>query len=130
MSYARLEPVPYTFITDVLRIMIGLSVLICVYAALYNAVRLSGYLAGALIAIALYLTAMQGGRVFTRTRHFAATMIWLLLSQVVLWIGMAIAIIVCKVDTVGFAISFSVLPASILLTLFWYLRPLPKAHHD
>ncbi len=130
MTYARLESVPYAFITDVLRTMIGLAALVLFTGALLAHLPWAGLLAGGLTAIGVYLTAMNAGRVFIRTQHFAATMAWLLLSQVVVWVAMGIAFLLCRVDAAGFTVSVSILPTAIIVTLLWYLRPLERSTHD
>lgn len=81
-----------------------------------------GLLSGALLAIVVYLTALQAGRIFTNTRNFTLVMLWLLGSQAVLWVGMALLLGLLKVDPVGFAVGVSILPVSIVLTtLYWWL---------
>jgi len=90
----------------------------------------SGLLAGSLVAIALFLVAMQTGRVLTRTMKMSSSMIFLQLAQVGVWIGMGVAIMECKVDPLGFVFSFSILPVAIVLTLAWYLLPEQWFHHE
>lgn len=126
----RLEPIPTTLVTDVLRCMVGLSIMVTAGGSLFVPRLWSGLLAGSLVAIALFLVAMQTGRVLTRTMKMSSSMIFLQLAQVGVWIGMGVAIMECKVDPLGFVFSFSILPVAIVLTLAWYLLPEQWFHHE
>lgn len=110
------------FLFTVLQVMVGCWVLVVAIGALGQRAALWGFLSGGLLAVASFLVAIQTGRIFTRTHHFAAVMITLLSLQAVLWLGMILLIAVLHVDLVGFTIGVSVLPAAIVLTtLYWWL---------
>jgi hypothetical protein len=109
------------FLVTVLYVMVLLGAVVLLAGTLLGG-RFFGLLSGVALAILVYLTLLQAGRIFVTTRNFTLVMLWLLGSQVVLWAGLAILLAVLKVDAVGFVIGVSVLPGSIILTtLYWWL---------
>ena len=116
----RWDPTSPGFRIAILRMMIVLGVLETVIGSLLLPFGFWGFISGGALAIVLFLIAIQTGKVFERTRSYARVMLWLLLSQFVLWVGMAILLAVIQVNPVGFVIGVSILPVSIVLTLAWY----------
>ena len=110
------------FLFTILRVMAALGVAAAACGVIFARPAFFGLLSGAGLAIALYLATLQAGRVFARTRHYAAVMFCLLGAQLALWGAMAVLIVGVKVDAVGFTFGVSVLPAAIVLTtLYWWL---------
>lgn len=116
----RWDPSSPGFVTAVLRTMIGLFLIVILLGILRYRAGIWGLLSGGALAMILYLTAMHAGRVFVRTKNYTRTMLWLMLSQVILWVGMALLLAVVKVNPIGFILGVSVMPAAIILTLVWY----------
>lgn len=116
----RWDPATFGFVTTVLRVMLGMGVLVVAGGLFGYRVGVVGIVTGAVLAILLYLVAMRAGMVFSRTKNYSQTMLWLLLSQFILWVGMALSLAVAKVNPVGFLVGVSILPVAILVTLAWY----------
>lgn len=110
------------FLVTVLRIMVVLGVITIAVGVLIARQALNGLLSGTALAIMFYLAALIAGWLFLRTRNLILVMLWLLGSQMLLFIGMAVLLAVVKVDGAGFAIGAWVLPGAIILaTLYWWL---------
>ena len=109
------------FVLATLRTLIGLAVCVTVGGTLVYRPACDGLLSGAGVAVALFIIAMQAGRVFARTHDFGRTMLWLLLSQCILWVAMAVLLAAVKVHPIGFVVSVSILPVAVLVTWGWYL---------
>lgn len=77
----------------------------------------SGMAAGGGLAIALYLVAVQAGRIFIGTRSFARVMGWLALAHLVVWVGAAVLLAGLHVHPVGFVCGVALLPTAIVSTL-------------
>lgn len=120
VEHSRWDPNSPGFVIAVLRMIIGSGILVCLLGTALYRPGFWGFLSGCLFAIALYVIAVQAGRVFQRSHAFAQVMLWLLLSQFVLWVGMALLLAVAKVNPLGFVIGVSVLPTAVVLTLGWY----------
>lgn len=110
------------FLVTVLRVMALLGAAILVAGAFFSRGLFFGLLSGVLLAILFYAATLQAGRIFLRSRRYVLVMAWLLGAQLLLWAGMAILIVVVKVNTVGFVFGISVLPGAVILaTLYWWL---------
>jgi hypothetical protein len=116
----RWDPSTPAFVDAVLRTMIGLGMIVSIVGSVIRPAAASGFISGGALAIMLYLVAMQAGRVFVRTQNYSRTMLWLALSQLILWVGMALLLAVAKVNPIGFVIGASILLVAILVTLLWY----------
>lgn len=114
------DPSTPGFIEAVLQVMIGLAALVIAIGALIFPAAFFGLLGGGMLAVVLFLVARHAGRILRRTENYARTLAWLMISQLVLWIGMAVLLVVGRVHPVGFVIGVSVLPVSIVMTLAWY----------
>ena len=110
------------FLVTILRVMAALGIVATLGGLVCARPEFFGLLSGAGLAIALYLTAQQTGRILARTRSFSAVMFWLAGAQLALWGVMAVLIVTVKVDPLGFVLGVSVLPIAIVLTtLYWWL---------
>lgn len=110
------------FLVTILRIMAILGVVTVAAGAFIARQAFDGLLAGAALAILFYLAALIAGWFFLRTRNLILVMIWLLGSQALLWIGMAVLLAVVKVDAAGFAVGAWVLPGAVIIAvLYWWL---------
>lgn len=110
------------FLLTILRIMLGMWAVAVVMGTLICRPALLGLFTGGALAIGLYLIALQTGRVFIRSKHFARIMLSLYGLQALLWTTMAVLIIVVKVDAAGFAIGAAVLPLAVIFgTLYGWL---------
>jgi len=110
------------FLITILRIMALLGAIAIAVGLLLARGIFSGLFSGVVLVILYYLATLHAGRIFLRTRQYFRVMFWLLGSQALLWIGMAVLLAVVKVNGIGFAIGVSVLPGSIILTiLYWWL---------
>lgn len=116
----RWDPSLPGFLVAVLRVLLVLLALVCGTSAVRFPTALPGVVAGGILALALYLAALQVGRVFLRTLSFTRAMVWLLLQQFILWVGMALLLLVARVDPIGFVFGVSILPVAPVLTLVWY----------
>ncbi len=121
MCKHHLHPAKLGFIFAILRTMVGLAVCFSIAGVWIYRPALVGFISGAGIAISLFVIALQAGRVMTRSQSFGRTMSWLLLSQFVLWVGVAILLTVAKVHPIGFVIGVSLLPVAVLATWAWYV---------
>lgn len=110
------------FLVTVLRVMAGLAVLTVLAGVVLAPARWAGFVSGAAVALALYLTALQAGRVFLSTRRLGWVLFWLFGAQLLVWIAAAVLLGVLKVDPIGFVISVTVLPAGVIISvLYWWL---------
>ncbi|HEY3377398.1 MAG TPA: hypothetical protein VGL77_07870 [Armatimonadota bacterium] len=114
------DPNTLGFTDAVLRMMIGLGVVVSSVGALCFPAGWLGFLSGAALAIALYLIARQTGRIIARDGGYRLAMLWLLVSQFILWVGMAVLLVAIKVSPLGFIVGVSILPVAMLATLAWY----------
>ena len=117
----RWDPSEPGFLLAVLRTLLFFCLLTLAVIFAVSSTAGIGAAVGCAMAIALYVIALQGGRTFRRTQHYAKTMGWLLLPQFLLWMGMAWALAVVKIHPIGFVIGVSNLPLAIVLTLAWYV---------
>lgn len=110
------------FLVTILRVMALLGAIAVALGALAARAAFTGLLSGVVLALLFYLAALLAGWIFLRTRNLVPVMLWLLGSQAVLWVGMALLLTVVKVDAAGFAVGVSVLPGAVILgTLYWWL---------
>lgn len=116
----RWDPSLPGFTTAVLRTLCGCYGVIVVAGMLASPPALSGLIAGGGLAVALYLIALQAGRVFVRTKNFAKVMAWLIVSQCIIWVGTAVLVAAIKVHPIGFVLGVSILPLAIVVTLAYY----------
>jgi len=116
----RWDPSQPAFIVDVLRVMVGMWIAICAIGAFRFHQGFGGLLAGGLLAIALYLAAIQAGRAVGQHQGSRA-LFWLLVQQIGIWVVMALLLAVVRVHAVAFVLGVSILPGAIILTLLWYL---------
>ncbi|HEX2948896.1 MAG TPA: hypothetical protein VHV83_04920 [Armatimonadota bacterium] len=116
----RWDPNSQQFVIDTLRFMVGLWIAVSIVGTILYHTGWLGFLTGGAFALALYLVAIHSGRILASTGNYAQTMRWLLLSQFILWIGMALVLAVAKVNPIGFVIGVSILLVAILGTLGWY----------
>lgn len=120
MADDRWDPSLPGFPVAVLQTLCGLYGLAVLLSSLFARSAFSGLLTGGGVAIALYLIALQAGRVLQRTRSFPKVMLWLILSQCIIWVGTAVLVTYIKVPPVGFVLGVSLLPSAIVLTLAYY----------
>jgi hypothetical protein len=101
--------------------MIGLAAGVLLVGTWICPPAFTGLLSGTGIALLLFASAILAGRVFVHSHHYGRTMAWLLLSQFILWVSMALLLVVVKVHPIGFAVGVTILPLSVLMTLGWYV---------
>ena len=116
----RWDPSQPGFVIAVLRMMIGLWFALGIGGALGCRQGFGGLVSGGLVAIALYLLAIQAGRAITQQKQYIQTFGALLAQQMIIWLLMAILLCVVKVHPVAFVVGASILPVAIILTLSWY----------
>lgn len=122
MEHPRWDVADPRFLLTTFYVMAGLGIAVTVVGTLIAPRAFSGLLSGVILAWLLYLATMVGGRIAVYAKHFAPAMFWLFGAQVVLWLGMAVMLIVVKVDPIGFVIGVSVLPGTaVLVTCYWWL---------
>jgi len=109
----------YGFVREILWVMLGLWAIMLAVGLWRFPGSWSGLLSGGALAVALYLIAIRAGTIFLRTRRFGPVMTTLLVSQLVIWGGMAVLLAVLKVHPIGFVIGVSCLPLAVVLTLIW-----------
>lgn len=116
----RWDPSQPAFVVDVLKTLTGLWIAVSVLGALTIRPWFGGLLTGGLLAIALYLVAIQAGKAVALRRGHARVLAGLLLQQLGIWVLMAILLNVVKVHPVAFVLGVSILPVAIIVTLIWY----------
>lgn len=121
MSKQRVNPTHSGFIFATLCTMVGLAACVSLAGAWVYRPACDGLISGSIIAISLFVIAMQAGRVLAHSSSFGRTMSWLLLSQFVLWVGVALLLTVAKVHPIGFVVGVSMLPVAVLVTWGWYV---------
>lgn len=116
----RWDPSQPVFLTAVFRTLLGLSVVTSLLALLLARPLFSGVSTGAALGLLLYLIALQAGSRLAKGTRYGQAMLWLIVQQCLLWVGMAIILIVLKVNPIGFVVGVSTLPLGIVLALAWF----------
>ena len=121
MDNARWDMSLPGFATAVLYCMLGLGLAVSAVGAWLFPAGTFGLLAGAFIAVMLYLTAMRAGHQLLMGKRYAVLMASLLGHQLLLWIGVGVIMVPLKVNPVGFVLGVTILPVAIVLTMIWYV---------
>ncbi len=120
MTENKWDPSQPVFLGAIAKVMIVSAVLAVLPGIMWYKQMLSGLVSGAVLALALYFTAIAAGRTAVLTKKYFPVMLGLLGQQFILWVGTGIAVIVLKVDPLALVISVSILPLSIILALIWF----------